>query len=327
VRQGSNPIQNLIAAARPKDRQEYRSALASTWGRRCGQRLRRDIEFAAANGTILRQVRSGSKHQTEAGNAMAENLRLAGKVAVITGAGSGIGKATALLFLREGASVVAACYEPGDREALEGVARGLPGSLTTVEADVTRDRDAQRIVRTAVEQYDGLDILVNCAGISISASATETSEELWQQLLDVNLKGVFLCSKHAVAEMLRKPPGSIVNVASINAIRGNHRLVAYSASKGGVVGVTLAMALDHAADNIRVNCVCPAAIEGTRMMQRSLEAARDVEEVRRYLVAKHPMGRCGRPEEVAYAILFLASDEASFITGVVLPIDGGRSIR
>jgi NAD(P)-dependent dehydrogenase (short-subunit alcohol dehydrogenase family) len=258
---------------------------------------------------------------------MAENLRLNGKVAVITGAGSGIGKSTALLSLREGASVVAACYEPGDGEALERDAQGLPGSLVTMEADVTRDQDAQRLVRTAVDRFGGLDILINSAGISWSASATETNEEQWQHILDVNLKGVFLCSKHAVAEMLKRRRGSIVNVASINAIRGNHRLVAYSASKGGVVGVTLAMAIDHAEDNIRVNCVCPAAIEGTRMMQRSMDAADDVEERWRYLVAKHPMGRCGRPEEVAYAMLFLASDEASFITGVVLPIDGGRSIR
>jgi meso-butanediol dehydrogenase / (S,S)-butanediol dehydrogenase / diacetyl reductase len=258
---------------------------------------------------------------------MAEKLRLAGKVAVITGAGSGIGKSTALLSLREGASVVAACYEPGDRETLERDAQGPPGSLVTMEADVTRDEDAQRLVRTAVERFGGLDILINSAGISWSASAMETDEAQWQHILDVNLKGVFLCSKHAVAEMLKRGRGSIVNVASINAIRGNHRLVAYSASKGGVVGVTLAMAIDHAEDNIRVNCVCPAAIEGTRMMQRSMDAADDVEQRRRYLIAKHPMGRCGRPEEVAYAMLFLASDEASFITGVVLPIDGGRSIR
>jgi NAD(P)-dependent dehydrogenase (short-subunit alcohol dehydrogenase family) len=258
---------------------------------------------------------------------MAASLRLAGKVAVVTGAGSGIGKATALLLLREGASVVAGCYEPGDREVLESATGELSGSLTTVEADVTRDQDALRLVRTAVERFGGLDILVNSAGIAFGGLATETSEEQWQHVLDVNLKGVFLCSKHAVAAMLNRGGGSIVNVASINAIRGNHRLVAYSASKGGVVGVTLAMALDYAEHNIRVNCVCPAAIEGTRMMQRALDAAEDADEMRRYLLAKHPMGRCGRPEEVAYAILFLASDEASFVTGVTLPIDGGRSIR
>ncbi|MEX2301365.1 MAG: glucose 1-dehydrogenase [Bryobacterales bacterium] len=254
---------------------------------------------------------------------MAENLRLAGKVAVITGAGSGIGKATCALFLREGASVVAGYFEPEDREGLERDTAGLPGSLLAVRADVTRDEDAQRLARTALDEFGALDILINCAGISFNALATETTEEQWQRVLDVNLKGVFLCSKHAVVEMLKRPGGSIVNVASINAIRGNHRLVAYSASKGGVVGVTL----DYAPDNIRVNCVCPATIEGTRMVQGALDAAEDAEQMRRYWLAKHPIGRCGRPEEVAYAILFLASDEASFITGVTLPIDGGRSIR
>jgi NAD(P)-dependent dehydrogenase (short-subunit alcohol dehydrogenase family) len=258
---------------------------------------------------------------------MGETLRLAGKVAIITGAGSGIGRATTLLFLREGASVVAACYERGDSEALTEDARDLTGVLATVAADVTRDSDAQSLARAAVDRFGGLDILVNNAGIAFSGLVTETSEEQWDGVLNVNLKGMFLCSKYAVPEMLKRRGGSIVNVASINAIRGNQRLVAYSASKGGVVGVTLAMALDYAADHIRVNCVCPAAIEGTRMMQRSLDAAENPDQVRRYLLAKHPIGRCGRPEEVAYAILFLASDEASFITGVILPIDGGRSIR
>ena len=258
---------------------------------------------------------------------MAERLRLAGKVALITGAGSGIGKATAALFLQEGAAVVAGYFEPQDRAGLERDAAGLPGSLRAVQADVTRDDDAQRLARTAIAQFGALDILVNCAGISFNALATETTEEQWQRVIDVNLKGVFLCSKHAVPEMLKKRGGSIVNVASINAIRGNHRLVAYSASKGGVVGVTLAMALDYAPENIRVNCVCPATIEGTRMVQGALDAAEDAEQMRSYWLAKHPMGRCGRPEEVAYAILFLASDEASFVTGVTLPIDGGRSIR
>jgi NAD(P)-dependent dehydrogenase (short-subunit alcohol dehydrogenase family) len=209
---------------------------------------------------------------------MAERLRLAGKVALITGAGSGIGKATAALFLGEGAAVVAGYFEREDREGLERDAAGLPGSLRAVQADITRDDDAQRLVRTAVEQFGALDILVNCAGVSFNALATETTEEQWQRVIDVNLKGVFLCSKHAVAEMLKRPGGSIVNVASINAIRGNHRLVAYSASKGGVVGVTLAMALDYAPDNIRVNCVCPATIEGTRMVQGALDAAEDAEQ-------------------------------------------------
>ena len=250
--------------------------------------------------------------------------RLEGKVALITGAGSGIGRAAALLFLREGARVVAGVYEPGDGPALEREAG--PG-LVAVEADVSDDVGAALLVRTAVERFGGLDILVNNAGIESPGTAAETTDEQWLRLIDVNLKGVFLCSKHAVPEMLRRGGGAIVNNASINAIRGNHRLVAYSASKGGVVGLTLAMALDHAPQGIRVNCVCPATIEGTRMIDRAMARESEPHGKREYLLAKHPIGRLGRPEEVAYAMLFLASDEASFITGVVLPVDGGRSIR
>ena len=251
-------------------------------------------------------------------------MRLANQVAIITGAGSGIGRATALLFAREGAAVVAGTIEPGD---ITGLEKEAPGSLIGVEMDVSRDEDAARLVRTAAEWHGGVDILVNNAGIDLDGLVTEATEEQWNRVLDVNLKGVFLCSKHAIPEMLKRGKGSIVNTASINAIRGNHRLALYSASKGGVFALTMAMALDYAASNIRVNCVCPATIEDTRMVQGSLARAPDPEQKRAYMLAKHPMGRLGKPEEVAHAILFLASDEASFITGVALPIDGGRSVR
>ena len=254
-------------------------------------------------------------------------LRLNGKVAILTGAGSGIGKATALLFAREGASVVAGVYLPEDVASLERDAQGLPGRLVAVQADVTSDADAANLVRTAVAQFGGLDILFNNAGIERPGRITETTDEQWQQILDVNLKGVFVCTRQAVPEMLKRGGGAIVNNASINGIRGNHSLIAYSASKGGVVALTYALALDYAPHNIRVNCVCPATIENTRMAEIAAGRVADKEERLRYLVAKHPIGRLGTPEEVAYPVLFLASDEASFITGVALPIDGGRSIR
>ncbi len=253
--------------------------------------------------------------------------RLRGKVALVTGAGSGIGRATALLFAREGAQVIAGVYEDGDAEAIEAAGADLPGEIEAAYGDVSTDAGAKGLVERAAERFGGLDILANNAGIVVTGDAVETSEDDWRRVLDVNAKGVWLCSKHAVPLMLERGGGSIVNTASINAIRGNHRLVAYAASKGGVAAMTMSMALDYADRNIRVNCVCPATIGGTRMVQRALDQQGDAEEHLKYMLAKHPMGRIGRPEEVAYAIVFLASDEASFITGVTLPIDGGRSVR
>jgi NAD(P)-dependent dehydrogenase (short-subunit alcohol dehydrogenase family) len=231
------------------------------------------------------------------------------------------------LFASEGASVIANVFQSDEAGALEEGARGLPGRLIAVQGDMSCDADIQLVVAEAVRDFGGLDILFNNAGIEMSATVAETSDESWQQLIDINLKSVFLCCRRAVPEMLKRGSGSIVNNASINAIRGNHRLVAYSASKGGISAMTRAMALDYASSGIRVNCVCPATIRNTKMFNKVLARIEDPAKHVDYMLAKHPMGRLGNPEEVAYAVLFLASDEASFITGVELPIDGGRSIR
>ena len=215
---------------------------------------------------------------------------------------------------------MAAVYEPDNPEP-------LPPPITAVPCNVTRDEDTARLIGAAVDRHGGLDILINNAGIESPGTVTETSDEQWQRLIDVNLKGQFLCARHAVPAMLARGGGSIVNNASINGIRGNHRLVAYAASKGGVVAMTMAMALDYAPRGIRVNCVCPATIENTRMDAIAAARAPDLQKRREYLLSKHPIGRLGEPKDVAYAMLFLASDESSFITGVALPVDGGRSIR
>ena len=245
----------------------------------------------------------------------------------MTGAGSGIGRATALRFAREGARVLAADIHAGRAEAVARESAGLAGTIAPIQMDVTKEADAARLASEAAERFGGLDILVNNAGIVIHGTVADTSEEDFQRTIDVNLKGVFLCSKYAVREMRRRGGGSIVNVSSINGIRGNHFHAAYCASKGGVVSLTHAMAIDHAAEKIRVNCVCPATVEHTGMVDLAFRKAEDPEAFRRMLLDKHPLGRFATTDEVAAAILFLASDEASFLTGVVLPVDGGRSIR
>lgn len=254
-------------------------------------------------------------------------MRLANKVAVITGAGSGIGRAATLLFAREGANVVAGVHKAEDVPALEQDAGPLFGRVVGLAVDVSREEEIKGLIQTAVARFGGLDVLFNNAGVDLPGLVTEATDEEWERTMSVNLRAVFLGCKYAVPELLKRGGGAIVNNASINGIRGNHRLVAYSASKGGVVAMTRALALDYADKGIRVNCLCPAAIADTRLVQRSLENAADPEQRRQYLLAKHPMGRLGRPEEVAYAALFLASDEASYINGVALPVDGGRSIR
>lgn len=253
--------------------------------------------------------------------------RLAHKSALITGAGSGIGFATVLAFLDEGADVLAGIYAADEQEPLEQAARDRAGRLTFAQADLADAGSGDALVEAALEAYGRLDILVNMAGIVINAKATETTVENWDRQLDVNCRGAWLCAKAAIPHMQRQGKGSIVNVASINGIRGNHALVAYAASKGGMVAMTMAMAIDHAPENIRVNAVCPATIEDTGQYRQGMREAEDQDKQQGYLLAKHPMGRLGRPEEVAAAIVFLASDEASFITGHALPIDGGRSIR
>src|SRR5438477_8194019 len=203
-------------------------------------------------------------------------MRLAGKVAVITGAGSGIGRAAALLFAAEGAAVVAGVFEPDNPEP-------LPPSIMAVHCDVTRDEDTARLFGATIDRYGAVDILVNNAGIESPGTVTETTDEQWQRIIDVNLKGYFLCARQAVPLMLARGKGSIVNNASINGIRGNHRLVAYSASKGGVVAMTMAMALDYAPHGIRVNCVCPAAIVNTRMDDISAARGPDLQKRMEYL--------------------------------------------
>jgi len=248
--------------------------------------------------------------------------RLSGKVAIVTGTASGIGQAIAKLFAREGAKVFAVDFEEqaGKQTVQNIISEG--GEATFVKADVTKSNEVQNFVKTAVQKYGKLDILVNNVGISPTGNVVETTEEVWDKIIDTNLKGVYLGSKYAIPEM--KNGGVIVNMASISGLVARPGEAGYDASKGGVLMLTRAMALDHASQNIRVNCVCPGTI-WTPLIRKIVEESPNPTESKKKFESLHPMGRLGTPEEVAYAALFLASDESSFVTGSALVVDGGRT--
>lgn len=244
--------------------------------------------------------------------------RFEGKVALVTGAGSGIGLATAKRITDEGGTAVAGILDESQRATVKG--------LDAVVLDVRSEQAWDAAMAHLAQAHGGLDVLVNSAGISPTATAEETTWELWDEVMAINLKGTFIGCKKALPLMRKRGGGAIVNLASINGIRGNHRLVAYAATKGGVVAMTMSLALDHVSENIRVNCVCPATID-TPMVRGMIAETADPAAAERALLAKHPIGRMARADEVAAAIAFLASSDASFMTGLAIPVDGGRSIR
>jgi NAD(P)-dependent dehydrogenase (short-subunit alcohol dehydrogenase family) len=247
-------------------------------------------------------------------------MRLQGKVAIITGAGSGIGRATALLFAREGARVVVADYAAEGGEETVRLIKEAGGEATFVKVDVSKAADAQKMVQAAIDSYGKLDILYNNAGIEGPWAPTEdVAEEDWDRVLSINLKGVFLGSKYAIPEMLKQGGGVIINTASVAGLIAVTNMPAYCASKGGVVLLTKAMALENAAKRIRINCICPGAIRTPMFGRLTLDKVA----TEKAFCDGHPIGRCGTPEEIAYPALYLASDESSFITGTALVVDGG----
>jgi NAD(P)-dependent dehydrogenase (short-subunit alcohol dehydrogenase family) len=249
--------------------------------------------------------------------------RLSGKVALVTGAGSGIGRATALLFTQEGARVAVSDRVSAAGNETVRIIRDARGEATFVEADVSREAAVQEMVRTTLDRYGRIDVLHNNAGIQGAFTpTTELSEETWNSILDTNLKSVFLTSKHVIPVMLKHGGGVIINTTSAAGIVGLPYVAAYCASKGGVIQLTRSLALEYAPQNIRVNCVCPGGTQ-TPMMEQWIPADPPAREA--FLKAL-PGGRAIQPDEIARAVLFLACDDSSSAIGAVLVIDRGWTI-
>jgi NAD(P)-dependent dehydrogenase (short-subunit alcohol dehydrogenase family) len=244
-------------------------------------------------------------------------MRLAGKTAVVTGAGSGIGHAIAVALAREGAQL-AICGR--DREKLDRTATEIGSACLPVAADVANLQDINVIAAAAVERFHAIHILVNNAGILLPGTAESHTEAQWDQTFNTNVRGMWLLTRAVLPHLRAAGGGSIINLGSVLSSLGARNRVAYAASKGAVLAMTRAMALDHAAEKIRVNCICPAIVETEMVTAFQMDEA-----ARKQRVAMHPLGRFGQPEDVAGLAVFLASDESSWITGAAYNVDGGYS--
>jgi NAD(P)-dependent dehydrogenase (short-subunit alcohol dehydrogenase family) len=248
-------------------------------------------------------------------------MKLADKVAVLTGAGSGIARATAILFAKEGASVVVIDIDAKAGQETVEMIKGDGGEALLIVTDITKASDVQNMVQATLATYHRLDILVNIAGIFTEGTVVETTETDWHRILGVNLDGFFLCMKYCIPEMVNGGGGVVVNVSSEAGVVGLKNQVAYNVSKSGVIALTKSTALDFADHNIRVNCLCPGRTL-TPLVEKVIRESEDPETTRRILSEDRPMKRMGTPEEIAAGILFLVAD-ATYATGTILAIDGG----
>lgn len=248
------------------------------------------------------------------------------KVAIVTGGAQGVGRAAALALAREGAAVVIADRDSAASHALAEGIRAWGGRAIVVVADVSDEADASRIANETVAAFGGVDLLINDAGIEEHGTVESTPLQVWNTTIATNLTGVYLVSHFVLPELRRRGGGSIVNVASLHGLATRPGWSAYAASKGGVIALTRAMALDYAREGIRINCVCPGAIDTSQLRAAAaLENPQHPEHALRSWGHQQPIGRLGTPEEVAELILFLSGDRAAFITGAIYTIDGGQA--
>jgi len=253
-------------------------------------------------------------------------MRLKDKVCIITGGGSGIGRAACVLFAKEGAKLAIADKRLDAARAVASECKELGAEVIALEVDVSKSADAARMVEETVKTFGRLDVLLNNAGYGIAGTVLETDEAAWDDLMAVNVRGVFLCTKYAIPAMKASGGGSIVNTASVVANVGIRNRAAYCASKGAVAALTRAVAIDHVADSIRCNAIAPGTID-TPYFSEILSKSPDAAAVRKGLEERQLMNRLGTPEEIAAGMLFLASDESSFATGSILTIDGGMTAQ
>jgi len=253
-------------------------------------------------------------------------MRLREKVAIITGAGSGIGRTTALLFSEEGAKVVVVDIDKARGQDTVDIITRKGREAILVPTDITDPSQVKSMVTKVIEAYGRMNILVNNAGIYVQGDIISTNEEQWDKIIAVNLRAAFLCCKYCIPQMIKSGGGVVINVSSEAGIVAIKNQVAYNVSKAGLISLTKSVAVDFASQNIRANCVCPGTTE-TPLVAFALAKQADPERARREVEKIRPANRLGKPEEIAYGILYLASDESPYATGTVLSIDGGYTAQ